>query len=122
MISARPRSLAGPLLVALMAFTACQSGYRSSSPPISHSLLVENFTLSARAPVRKELGLRLVSVALNRTVTIELLDGHRRFSAKPGRAFVSEKFGQSGLVLESASPSEQTAALSRTFCATSVGR
>ena len=111
-------------LVPLITLAACQSGFHSSSRPVSivSGLSVEEFLLSCQSPTNKKHGIRLVSIAPSRRVTIELLDSHRRYSTTPGHAFVSEEFGRSGLVLESASPSQQSAALSRSICTTTLVR
>jgi hypothetical protein len=104
------------VLAASLLIPACQHG----GPVVVHTSHTsahgaQEFSLSARSPVSREHGIRLVSVARDGTAAIELTDSKRRLSARPGQPFVSEEFGRAGLVLERSSFAEQSAQFCRAF-------
>jgi len=89
-----------------------------STPPITHTLIVQDLTLSTAKPTAQlgQYSIRLLSIADDGTTQIRVAQTDRVLGARPGECFVSYEFGQRGLQLLSASKSSGTATMTSRGC------
>jgi hypothetical protein len=96
------------LVAASTAFVLCSCSHKeernAGSLPVTHSLMVEDFTLSDKRKT-VQLGqytVRLVSIASDGATQIKVIQTDKVLTARPGQYFESYEFGKIGLQLKSA--------------------
>lgn len=111
-----------PLVFVTAALVAgCSSHHHSHGTtllPISHKLIAQDISLSARKPIVQlgQYSIRLVSIADDGTTQIHVAQTDSVLSARPDEYFVSYEFGQMGLELLSASKNAGTANMTLRGC------